>query len=398
MFILIVIATIAGLVVGILSSSVFWGLWTEFTILGVLILEALVKIPAKPPHKALVTIRGKRQWKEIKDKNDVVVDRKSVYKDEGWRIFPLRPYWYDHIKVKVERITFTIETVVRTPDRANSKVPIVLTIRPDSEYLIEYIDSGEEEGAKTQLIGKIQERIREWSMSQEEGPMDWRELNRSQLEAVSVLIRAIAGKENLVEVPKYAQNVPTHIWMRYFSKPRPTKLYFMNEQDWMGEDGKWQRVEDEFPKIAKEQQRPVEDIKKELEEVVQKRREQITALRVGTGDIRIPDLGIKIERLNISDTEVLGEVAKKADTQAKKREEGEADNIELEYVRKRIQELISSPFYYSKEEAKEIVQTERGKVAKTINESKWNISPETRDMIENIGTKIITRHQEKRQV
>ena len=77
-------------------------------------------------------------------------------------------------------------------------------------------------------------------------------------------------------------------------------------------------------------------------------------------------------------------MAKKADAQAMEQEERDAEGLELNFIEERIEKLMGKPFYYSREQAQELVQTERGKVAKTINESKWNIAPETREMIEKI--------------
>ena len=388
MFILGIIAAISGLVVGIFTKDLFWGFWVGAGIFGILFWQALDKISAKPPHKAQVTIFGKRQKRKVKVK-EAEAEKEveiSLYKDEGWRLFPLNPLWYGYIPVKVERITFEVKSTVRTPDRANSHVPIVLTIRPEANYLIEYIDSGGEEGVKTQLIGKIQERIREWAMSEEEGPMSWRELNRAHLEAVSILIKAIAGKENMSLIPGYAQGIPTHIWMRYFSKPQPKKAFFTNEEEWI--ENNWKKVKEELNKMSNEQ-------KQELEEAVKKRRDEIVVLRVGAAKILIQNLGIVIERLNVADIEVLGEVAKRADAQAKEQEDRDAEELELGFVRERIEDLMKPPFKYSPEQALEVVQTERGKVEKQIAETKVNISAETRGMIERLGFGLVTQFLKK---
>lgn len=402
MIILVIIAGMIGLIVGILTKDLFWSLWVGTGTLGILVWQALQRIPAKPPHKAQVTIFGERQKtkkeieKEIIEADDTKRVKKelievSEYKDEGWRLFPLYPLWYGYIPVKVERIVFEIKSTVRTPDRSNSAVPIVLTIRPSPDYLIEYINSGGEEGVKTQLIGKIQERIREWAMSEEEGPISWRELNRAHLEAVSILIKAIAGRENVSQIPEYAQNVPTHIWMRYYSEPQPKKAFFKNEEEWIGKEEdpeKWLRVKNELKKMNDEQ-------KKNTKEAVKKRRDEIVALRVGAAKILIQNLGIVIERLNVADIEVLGEVAKRADAQAKEQEDRDAEGLELGFVRERIEDLMKPPFRYTPEQALEIVQTERGKVEKQIAETKVNISAETRSMIERLGFGLVAQFLKK---
>src|SRR3989338_6172972 len=333
--------------------------------LGIMvILQGLRRIPASPPHKAQVTLFGKRI---------------PVFKDEGWRFFPLFPYFFGFILVKVERIAFTIVAErARTPDRANTRVPIVVTIRPSSNHLIQYLDSGGEEGVKQQFTGKIQERMREWGMGGEEGPANWRELNRSQLEATSVLVKKIAGK-SLVKIPDYAQKVPTFIWLRYFSQPRPTKNFLENEEPWAKDE--WKRVEDTIRTIKENNGDHAFDA---LKKAVEERREQVDAIRMGTAKILIEDLGVFIERLNLGDMDVLGGVSEQAEAQAREVEEREAEKVELSHVKQRI--LLFTEMGYSKEKALEIVQTERGKVAKTISENQFSIPPETREMVEKIAS------------
>ena len=326
------------------------------------ILQGLRRIPANPPHKAQVTLFGKRI---------------PVFKDEGWRFFPLFPYFFGFVLVKVERIAFTIVAEkVRTPDRANTKVPIIITIRPSSNHLIQYLDSGGEEGVKQQLTGKIQERMREWGMGGEEGPANWRELNRSQLEAASVLVKKIAGK-SLVKIPDYAQKVPTFIWLRYFSQPRPMKNFLENEETWAKDE--WKQVEDVIRNIKENNGDHAFDA---LKKAVEERREQVDAIRMGTAKILIEDLGVFIERLNLGDMDVLGGVSEQAEAQAREVEEREAEKVELSHVKQRIQTFMDVG--YSKEQALEIVQTERGKVTKSISETKVNVSPETREMIKDV--------------
>lgn len=327
-----------------------------------IILQGLRRIPANPPHKAQVTLFGKRI---------------PEFRDEGWQFFPFFPYVFGFVLVKVERITFTIiAEKVRTPDRANTKIPVTITIRPDSDHLIQYLDSGGEEGVKQQLTGKVQERMREWGMGGEEGPANWRELNKSQLEAVSVLVKKIAG-ESLVKIPDYAQEVPTFIWLRYFAQPRPTKNFLENEEPWAKDT--WKQVKIIIQKIKRKNGSCAFDA---LKKAVEERREQVNAIRMGTAKILIKDLGVVIERLNLGDMDVLGSVGEQAEAEAREIEEREAEKMELNHVKQRIQTFVDMG--YSKEQALEIIQTERGKVTKSISETKMNISPETREMIKEI--------------
>ncbi|KKQ20801.1 MAG: hypothetical protein US33_C0012G0014 [Parcubacteria group bacterium GW2011_GWC1_36_9] len=332
-------------------------------VLGAFVLQGLKRIPASPPHKGQATFLGKRT-------------PGKVY-EEGWGFFPFFPYLIGFILVKVERITFEIlSEKTRTPDLAESQIPISLTFRPLSEKLIEYIDSGQEAGVRKQLEGAVRERIREWCMGTQEGPMDWKELNQSQLEAVSVLVRKIAG-ETLTPIKEYAQSVPTWIWLRYFSQPQPTKNFLVNEEDWAKDN--WQKVR-EILKQIENSENGAQKIE-ELKTAVKERRANIEALRNGNGQINLPDLGIRLERLNLGDINVIGKVAEKAEEKAKEEQERQAEELELKFVRERIAEFMLPPFNYDKDKALEIVQTERGKVSRAIKDNRITTDTTTAEMI-----------------
>lgn len=358
-----------------------------FLLTGAIILSGLVKIKANPPHKGQKTIFGKRIPGE--------------YYNEGWNFLFLYPFYEGFIPVEVGVVPLdVIAEGVRTPDKANSKVPISLAYIPMPELLCQYLDNGGKEGVNKYLTGKIQERTREWAFGKEEGPHDWVELNQCQLEASSILIKRIANpkkliedntviyppelakkiKENtLVEIPQWAQNVPTWIWLRYYAQPRP-KNFFENEKDWVKDD--WKIIKDLFEEIKNEPEGS-EKIKN-LEESVAKRRDQINAIRNGTGTIILLDLGIMLKRLNIGDIDVLGKVAELAEKKATEEQERLGEALEIKYVLERIGDFMKNPYNYSAEQALEAVQTERGKVVKNISESKFTISPETRETLENI--------------
>jgi len=330
-----------------------------FFLVGGILIQGMKKIPAKPPHKAQITKFGER----IPGK----------FKNEGWRFFLFYPYWHGFILVKVERVPLTITVEkARTPDGAESKIPVLLTYRAAEKFLVNYLNSGGEEGVNKQLTGKVQERVREWCMGDEEGPQTWIELNKSKLEGTSVLIKKIASN-SIAEIPIYAQDVPTWIWLRYYSKPRPKKFQKI-EEDWVKDD--WAKVKEILNSFTQKQ-------KDDLEESLKKRNEQIESLRTGSGTILIIDLGIILERLNIGDIDVLGEVAKKAETEAKEEEERKGEALELKFVLDRIAECMAPPFNYSKEQALEIIQVERGKVPKEIKENKLTFSSETLSFLEN---------------
>ena len=339
-------------------------LWI-FGILGVILLQGLRRIPASPPHKGQRTWLGRRL--------------PGKFVNEGWRFFLGYPYLMGFVLVKVERITFgIISEKTRTPDQAESKVPITITFRPLGNLLTQYIDSKGEDGVKEQIEGKIRERIREWAMSPEEGPVNWVELNQARLEAVSMLITKIA-RNSLTQIPDYAQEVPTWIWLRYFAKPRPMAI-LQNEIPW--EENSWQRVRRVLTKIKRKHGGA--GAITALETAVENRRKEIEALRTGTGNITLDDLGVQIERLNIGDIDVLGEVAKQAELKAKEKEEKDGQRIELEHFSEQVQALMVAPPKgpgLTREQAIEQVQIALGQLKKEARTQAIALDPATAAMI-----------------
>ena len=333
-------------------------------VFGAIVLQGLQRIPADPPHKGQATWLGKR------------VPGKSY--NEGWGWFPLFPYLWGFILVKVSRVTFEIVSEkTRTPDRAESRVPIPITFRPHPDLLIEYIDSGQEEGVKRQLTGRVKERIREWAMGSEEGPANWIELNGLQLEAVSVLVREIAG-ELLTPIPEYAQSVPTWIWLRYLARPQPTK-FMANEKSWA--ENNWGRVEAVVREI--ELHHGPRGMA-ELRASVEGRRKDLENLSAGSGKIILRDLGVTLERLNVGDIDVIGKVGEQAEEEALEEQQRQKEGLELRFVRERIRELLEPPFNYTKGEARDIVQTERGKVSRAIDDKRISMDATTAEIFATV--------------
>lgn len=342
-------------------------------------LQGWQKIPADPPQVAQVTLFGKRI--------------PGLVKKEGWRFFLLYPFVQGAILIKMERINFSfLSKKTRTPDKAESEIPVSGTFIPHINLLEQYINSGKEVGIQKQLESKIMERTREWCMGREEGPATWDELNEAQFEATSILIRKIVGdsfeelnsllaqglikEENcLVRIePKEAQQVPTWVWFLRNSRVIPTK-FLTNENIWVEND--WQKVKNVENLIFNKYGEP--GIIR-LKESIEKRRIQIEAIRSGNGKLVIPDLGIILQRLNIGDINVLGEVAKAAEQQAKERMEQRADKTEIKNLIARVKEIILE-IGCSPEKALEVFQTERGKVTKNIEEKNFGISKETLDSV-----------------
>lgn len=323
------------------------------------VLQGLRKIPANPPTKAVVTLFGKRTV-EIKD--------------EGWRFFPLCPWWHGYILVNVTKKNqdFLIKSI-KTPDLAEFEIPVSFTITPDCNNLIHYLDYQGEPGVWKNLKEIVEEKLRIWAIAADEGPETAEEALAAGDDAVAILIKAIAG----TELSKVPSPYPTTVLLKALNKPKPKPP--LKSEEKFGKN--WEEIAKWFEKLSPAEQKKVN---KALEE----RKKFLAQIRRGNGTIAITSMGIILNRLNIGEIKAVGKFAEVADLVVKKRKEKEAEIVEIEYVAK-IMETLKKQLGISNEQALEILQTERGKVIKTINENKWNISPETREMIEKVTPKLL---------
>jgi len=321
-------------------------------------LQGLRRIPAEPPHAGIRTIAGKRDT------------TKPVVK-EGWRFFPIYPYWHGVVMTNVKKVDFDLpEQKVRTPDFAELSIPVSITWTPDTDSannLINFFNTGKHAGFESILDNIVSERLRIWANSVEQGPQTWKEAIRANEDASAILLKAILGEE-LDPIPS---EIPTPILLKYFNVPRkkPTESETKNwGTNWSGVDEQLGRLSDED--------------REKIKQAIEKRREDIQAASAGNGKFRIPQFGTKINRLNIGEIKILGELGKAAEFAAREEREREAETIELQHIAARIAELKA--LNLSNEQAIEIIQTERGKVVKKISEGKLNISEETRQMFERL--------------
>jgi len=110
--------------------------------------------------------------------------------------------------------------------------------------------------------------------------------------------------------------------------------------------------------------------------------EQIKSVRNGSVTISIPNLGVNLNRLNVGEIEPTGELAKAAELRAKEKRDQEAEEIELAHIRKQTDMLVNAGM--SREQAVELIQTERQKVTKTVDRKDFGVAPETRGSLEQI--------------
>lgn len=280
-----------------------------FFLAGAFFLQALRKIPADPPHKAILTIFG---------------ERTKIVKNEGWNFFWLYPWWYGYVLVNMEKKNqdLTPEEVRTAQDMAEIQVKVSLTWRPDPDNLIEYLNSGGENGVKSIIADVVTEAVREFAADPNRHPNTWEDAIKMRKEFLAEIVISILGKD------------------------------------------------------------PGQTPQTEIDEIVKE-------LRRGNGTMEMETLGIILNRVNVTEIKPLGELAKAAEMMAKEERDRKGEIVELNHVAERIEAFKKLGFL--NEQALEIIQTERGKVSKSITESKWNVSAETRAMIEKIGAGVIEK-------
>jgi len=358
-----ILCTELVLIVIVLVSSFFsaGSLWLMLAMaisLGALfVVNGLNKIPADPIHKGLLTFLGRRQ---------------EVVLKEGWNFFPLRPFVFDFILIKTEKVSDEIpRQEVRTPDRALVTMTSSVTWTPGiaeepSSYLM-YLNCGGEVGVKKIMRNVIEDRIKTWASSNKEGPANWEEAQSLRDSAHAVLAKALLGTVLPdVTVKGKRSPIPTSTWMRFFDKPQSEPaVYDIKHSEWVSKDpdGKanWDGLMAIFNAYSDAE-------KEELEKQIEKRRQDIKNLREGTANFGHPSLGITIHQFTVNELMVGGSVAEAADKAEKERNEQEADITELKNVSDRIAELRERHKEMSIEEAIRLVQTERGKVNKSVIE------------------------------
>ena len=309
-------------------------------------------VPANPPQKAVLMFLGKRQ---------------NVVLDEGWNFVPLYPLVFSFVLVKVGKVNYDLPPQkVRTPDRAVISVSESITwiagIKDRPESFIAYLNSGGEEGVKKIIHDVIEDRTKTWAGSNKEGPSTWMEAQTVKDDAHEVLVKSILG-DTLAPINS---PVPTNTWMRFFDSPQsePTAYDASPRNGWAEKDlntGAWnwnglQAIYDGYSPEAK----------LELKTKIDQRRADVRRIREGKGDFGDESLGITIVRFTVNEVKVEGEVAKAAELEEKERREREADTMEIDNISDRAAKLKTAHPELTSDQAFQIVQTERGKVGKTI--------------------------------
>jgi len=338
----IVMVLIFGIIAISIGLSFVNLLWIVlFWLALALLLSGLKMVKAEPPHKAIVTFLG---------------ERTDETKNEGlaWII----PLIEGLIHVNVEKKNQDLGVLnIRTPDMALLAVPVSLTWTPDPEHLIEYLNSGGEEGVRNILRDITVERIRNWAMHPVEGPQDYLQAFASREEVINTIIKSIAGKK----LEKIPSSIPTPILFDYFNEP-PIPPKDDLRKSIGGEN--WEKMDDKFVKRGENKQ--------EIKEAIEKRKLTIREIQGGNGKQIVVHLGIILNRLNIGDLDIKSgtDLYNAVQTKVKEKSERDGEIAELEHVATRVKKLIDPSLGFSPEQALEIVQTERKKVGKNIYEVK----------------------------
>ena len=114
----------------------------------------------------------------------------------------------------------------------------------------------------------------------------------------------------------------------------------------------------------------------------------VSELRKGNGTLALETLGVILNRVNVTKIQPEAKLAAAAQKEAIEERERAAEEVELRHVRARLAELMAPPPVgpeYSKEQALEIIQTERGKVTKGVTEHKFSVSPDVQEMVKGVA-------------
>jgi hypothetical protein len=348
----IVVLVLITVVSALLSLVSFWLGPVSFLALAyVFVYNALQKIPAKPPHKAILMFWGRRL---------------GVVLDEGWNWIPLCPFLFDFALIKVEKINTDFPAQrVRTPDRAEVSVSESLTwmpgIKEKPESYITYLNSGGQAGVEKILRDTIEDRVKTWATSNREGPSTWMEAQGMRDDVHAVLVKSLLGSAlSSVNSP-----IPTGTWMRFFEEPQsePSEYDATPRNGWASKDKttgvwNWDGLKAIFDGYSPADQ---SNLKREIGQ----RKSEVKRLREGKGDFGEESLGITVFRFSVNEVRVEGEVANAAELEEKERRERDADKMEIDNVCDRVKKLRTD-LGIGPEEALKTLQVERGKASKTI--------------------------------
>lgn len=358
-----------------------------FILFAIIIIQGLLFVSNDPISVAVITKYGAIDWLKTKNK-DGSEKTIIVTKKHGLRFIFLRGIMYDAKIIVVKRINIDLpEQEIITPDNAVNYLPSQYTFTPGPNYL-QYIINGGEEGVKNILNDQIAEKQRIWGSSKTEGPKTWQDMRGAGDEAISLLIKSIAG-EDLTPIPS---EIPTWKLFQYYKK-----VSFYPSEDEIKE---MQKIREEIEKLSPEEE-------KKLKKAIDERWDLVKKVRHGNGTQKIDTLGITLNRYNIGKIRVNEKLEEALQKRTVEKAEAEAEKIELDNIKIRIFELMfehneegkpktgTDGKYIrtgiSEQAAIELIQSERGKVPKKISVERKELSLDkvTLEMISTLAVAVV---------
>lgn len=313
--------------------------------------NGIVYVPANPPHKAILVILGKRQ---------------KVVLSEGLNWLPLRPFIFDLILIKVEKVNYDLELKdIRTPDNALLDIKASITwiagIENIPESYIIYLNSGGLEGVKKILHNIIEDRVKTWARSNKEGPSNWMEAQVFEDDTYETLVKNLWGRI----LPSITSEIPVSTWMRFLNIPKsePTAYDANPKNGWayknVENEWNWNGLQSYYDGLSQKE-------RDEINDTIRIRRDTIKKIREGRAKLSNESLGITLIRFAINKVKVRGNVARVADFAEKERLQKEADKVEIDNISERAKELKADHPGLTSEQALETIQVEKGKVSKSV--------------------------------
>ncbi len=269
--------------------------------------------------------------------------KKSVNKSHGLRFVYLKNILYGVIIFPAKKVNVPLpDQKLITPDGATNFVPFDYTFTPGPN-LYNFKKAGGEEGVKAILNSQIHEKARMWASSEKEGPKTWQDMRGAGDEAISVLIKMIAG-ENLEPI-----NFEIFTWrmFQYYEKAP----FYPSER-------KTEKNERAYIKKKIEALPPAEQ--QALKERIERRWALILKLRQGNGTQVIDSLGITLNRFNVGEVGVDKKLEEAIEKRVIKKAEAEGQKMELDNLRSRIEEYI-----YEMDDKGKFMRDANGKRIKT---------------------------------
>lgn len=380
-----IISIILPMVSSFSTEDIFLNIFSIiiFIVFAVIIIQGIVFIENDPISVAVITKYGEIDWKKGKETVSVVT------KDHGYRFLFLRGIVYNHILIPIEKINVDLgEQKVITPDNAVNFVPVQYTYTPGPNFY-NFIKAGKRKMEEI-LNDQVKEKIRIWASSDKEGPKTWQDMRGAGDEAISVLIKLIAG-DNLTPINS---DIPTWRLFQFYEK---VPFYPSEKNETEG-----QIIEEIKGKIEALSEKERDSLKKRIND----RWEIIRKLRQGNGTQKIDSLGITLNRFNVGQIRVDEEIEKAIKRRSIETAEAEGEKIELDNVKARIFELmfelddngkpVKKDGNYvktgiSEQQAIELIQSERGKVQKKIdvNRTELAFDKTTLQMVQTLAIAII---------